>query len=427
MRPAAAALALALLAGPAAAQKNGETVTLDEVVAAAVRNSPAALAAEQDIIIARQRLREARFLALPQLSLSGTASRLHLEYPSVLGPELGERFLDPAISDTFYTLRAQALQPLYTGGKNTNTLRLAKAAQSQARVDYETARADAALEGKTAFYELLYRRRALEAAGRWLERGRALARGLGGDAFERLEVSALLAGLADAERRAEGELEAARTGLLKVLNREPGYAAEPEGKFETLPVDGDAGSSLVTAMESRSELKSELYKAQMDDIAVSMALVKRNPTVYLGASYDVSAYRLADVGDSRARANNWLATLAVRFPLSYDIWTQVQQRRAQQRQGELKRAERQDSVRFEILAAHREAAARQREAEGLGTELAAMAASFDEASRSARPSLAALRALAALAGLEQRQLAAVRAQLLARVKLEWARGRDFGR
>lgn len=427
MKPAHAALVLALLAGPASAQKNGETVTLDEVVAAAVQNSPAALAAEQDIIIARQRMREARFMALPQLSLSGTASRLHLEYPAILDQELGERFLDPAISNTFYTLRAQALQPLYTGGKNTNTLRLAKAAHNQAKVDYEAARAVAALEGKRAFYALLYRRRALESAGRWLERARGLAAGQGGDAFERLESSALLSGLADAERRAEGEVEAARTGLLKVMNREPGYAAEPEGKFEPLPADGDVSRSLTTAMQSRPELKSELYKAQMDDIAVSMALVKRYPTVYLGASYDVNAYRLTDIGDRSARASNWLGSVAVRFPLSYDIWTQVQQRRAQQRQGELKRAGLQDDVRFEILAAHKEAEARQREAERLGAELASMLTSFDEAARGARPSPPALRALCALAELEQRQLAAVYAQLLARVRLEWARGLDFGR
>ena len=42
-------------------------------------------------------------------------------------------------------LPAQALQPLYTGGKNTNTLKLAKTAHNQAKVNFETARADAAL------------------------------------------------------------------------------------------------------------------------------------------------------------------------------------------------------------------------------------------------------------------------------------------
>ncbi|OGR76540.1 MAG: hypothetical protein A2X32_12245 [Elusimicrobia bacterium GWC2_64_44] len=423
----AAALALAFLAGPAAAQKNGDPVTLASAVAAAVKNSPAALAAEQDIIIARQRVHEARFMALPQLSLSGTLSRLSLEYPAILGAELGDRYVDPAAGDAFYSLRAQALQPLYTGGKNTNTLKLAKTAHNQAKVNFEAARADAALAAKKSFYALLYRGRALEAASYWQARARGLASALPGDAFEQLEASVLLSGLADKARHAEGELETARTGLLKAMNREPGYAAEPEGRFEVLPVDSDVSRSLVTAMESRPELKSELYKAQMDDIAVNMAMVKRYPTIYLGASYDLNAYKFSSLADSSERSGSWLASIAIHFPLSYDIWTQVQQRRAQQRQGELKRSERQDGIRFEIVAAHKEADARRREAAQLGDELAAMKAAYDEAARKARPSMSALRALCALADLEQRQLAAVYSQLLARVKLEWAQGRDFDR
>jgi outer membrane protein TolC len=423
----AAALALAVLAGPAAAQKNGETVTLEAAVAAAVKNSPAALTAEQDIIIARQRVHEARFMALPQLTLSGTLSRLKLEYPAVLGTELGDRYVDPAAGNSFYSLRAQALQPLYTGGKNTNTLKLAKTAHNQAKVNFEAARADAALAAKRSFYALLYRRRAREAAAYWLARARGLAAGLPGDAFEQLEAAVLLSGLADKARQAEGEQDGARAALLKAMNREPGYAAEPDGRFEALPVEPEVSRSLVTAMESRPELKSELYKAQMDDIAVSMAMVKRYPTIYLGASYDMNAYKFSSLADSAERSGSWLASIAIHFPLSYDIWTQVQQRRAQQRQGELKRAERQDAIRFEIQSAHKEADSRQREATQLAAELAGMKAAYDAAARTARPSMSALRALCALADLEQKQLGAVYAQLLARVKLEWAQGRDFGR
>lgn len=427
MSPRSAALALALLAGPAAAQRGAEPLTLEAAVEAAVRNSPAALAAEQDISIARQRLREARFLALPQFTLSGTATRLNLEYPSVLGPELGERFLDPALSDTFYTLRAQALQPLYTGGKNTNTMKLARTAHSQAKVDYEAARAAAALGAKRAFYELLYRARLAESEERWLARGRELAAGLAADGFERTEAQALLSELADRAALARGEAETARTALLRAMNREPDYAFEPAGPFEPRPVDWDVSRSLVTAMESRPELQSELYKAQMDDIAVSLAMTRRNPNIYLGASYDLNAYRDPSRGGNSVRSNNWLASLAIHFPLSYDIWTQVQQRRAQQRQGDLKRAGLQDQIRFDIIAAHKEAAARQADASRLAAELERLRAAFEEAARTTRASPAALRAARALADVEARRLAAVYGQLLARVRLEWAQGRDFAR
>ena len=420
-----AALLLVLPPAPAAAQAAGDRLALNDVVSLAMKNSPAALEAEQDIIIAKQRVREARFMYLPQFTLSGTMSRANLEYPAVLSSEMGDRFLTPNINDNFYTLRAQALQPLYTGGKNTNTLKLAKAAQNRAKVNYEAARADAAYAAKKAFYTLLYQRRLQAAAGDWLKRAGGLSASLRKDAFEGLEAAMLLSGLSDRAQQAESGVDAAAIELVRALNREPGFKPEIEGTFETLPVEGDVSRSLVTAIESRPELKSEVLKAQIDDIIVNIAMTRRNPTVYLGASYDVNAYRISDLTDSSVRANNWLASLAIHFPLSYDIWTQVQQRRAQQRQGELRRVELQDKVRFEILSSHKEAVFWQAEAAKLAEEIGRMKVSYEEASRSARPSMAALRALCALSELEKKAGDAVYAQLMARSRLEWARGRDF--
>ncbi len=421
------ALFLLLLGTHAAAQKNAEVLGIDEAVAIAIKNSPAALAAEQDIIIARQRVMEARFMALPQFTLSGAFSRANLEYPALLASESGDRYLDPLAGANFYSLRVQALQPLYTGGKNTNTLKLAKTAHNQAKVNFEAVRADSALAAKKAFYTLLYQRRLKEASSGWLKRAGALNAALRKDAFEELEAAMLLSGLSDSAQQADSGVEAALTTLRKALNREPGSQVDVDGRFEPLPVRTDVSRSLVTAMEARSELKSELYKAQMDDIAVNMAMIRRNPTIYLGAGYDVNAYKFSSLADDSTRSNNWLASLAIHFPLSYDIWTQVRQRKAQQRQGELKRAELQDSIRFEILSAHREAVSWQAEAEKLGAETALMKGGYEAASRSARPSLAALRALCALSGLEKKSLDAVYNQLLARIRLEWAQGRDFAK
>lgn len=422
-----ALLLLTLLALPAAAQRVPETLALEDVVSLAVRNSPSALSAEQDISIARQRLREARFMSLPQFTLSGTASKVKLEYPVILGAELGDRFLDPAISDRFYTLRVQALQPIYTGGLNTNTVKLAKAAQNQARVSYEAVRSQAALNAKKAFYTLMYQDRLAEVSAAALDRATALAGLVHKNAYEELEASVLLSALSDSARQAVKDEESAATDLLRVLGREPGPRPRLAGAFETRPVPADPGGSLVTAMEDRSELKSELYRAQMDDIAVNMALVRRYPTVYLGASYDINAYNFSDLGDDSIRSKNWLAALAIRFPLSYDIWTQVQQRKAQQRQGDLKRMELQDKVRFEILTAHKDALFLAAEAERLNSETGRLKAAYEAALAASGPSMAALRAFCSLAGLERRALDAVYAQLTACARLEWARGADFQR
>jgi outer membrane protein TolC len=421
----AAALLAAFFAAPATAMDGRETLTLDSAVSMAVNSDPAALAAEQDIIIARQRISEARFMYLPQLSLSAAASRVNLEYPAVLDPELGGGFLDPNISDTFYTLRAQALQPLYTGGKNTNALKLAKAAQNQAKVNYEAVKAEAAYEAKKAFYKVLYQRRLKEASAGWFTQASALKAALRKDTFESLEASALVSALEDKAKQDASGADAAYAGLMMALGREPGYQADISGEFKPLPVDDDPRRELVTAMEFRPELKSELYKAQIDDLGVNLALARRYPTIYLGASYDVNAYRMADLTDSSVRANNWLASLAIHFPLSYDVWTQIQQRRAQQRQGELRRVELQDKVRFEVLSSQRDALFWQDEAVKLGAELAEMKASYGKAVRSPGQYMQALRAVCAVADLDRRAAEAVYRQLLARIRLELARGKDF--
>ncbi|OGS11143.1 MAG: hypothetical protein A2234_02545 [Elusimicrobia bacterium RIFOXYA2_FULL_58_8] len=424
--PRLAALFILCLAGNVSAQRGIEALTLEESVTLAVKNSPAALAAEQDIIIARQRMSEARFTYLPQFTLSGTASRVNLAYPSVLGPELGERYLDPLISRNFYTLRANALQPVYTGGKNANTLKLARTSHNQARVNYETVKADVMLEAKRAFYTMLYRRRLAEAAGEWLARAEAaVALFKTQDPAESLENRVLLAGLESRARQAASGLETATTGLLKALNREPGYQVAADGVLEPLPVKDEVTRCLVTAMESRSDLKSELYRAQMDEIAVNMAMIRRSPTVYMGASYDISAYRFSELNESSVRSNNWLASLAIHFPLSYDIWTQVRQRKAQQRQGELKRVELQDKIRFEILVAHKEALFWQREAEQRKAELERIKAGYKAAAGAVGRSAAGLRAIGAIAEFESGWLEAVYNQLMSRIRLEWAQGRDL--
>ncbi len=421
----AAALAVLLAAAPAAAQGASGTLALSDVVGMAVQNSPGVLAAEQDIIIARQRVSEARFLELPQFSLAGSLSRMSLEYPEVLGPDFGGPFLDPAAGSSFYSMRVQAMQPLYTGGRNSNTLKMAKTAANQAQVDYETARAAAALAAKKTFYTVLYQRRLKESASYWLDRAGKLDSELHKSPLEKLEAGMLLSSLSDRLARAGEGLDAAHAELLKIISREPDFPAEPSGDFSPQPVSVPVSRCLVTAMESRPEMKAELYKAQMDDIAVNMAMVRRNPTIYLGASYDLSSYKLTSLTRDAERSSGWLASIGILFPLSYDIWTQVQQRRAQQRQGELQRAALQDDIRFDIMTAYREAVSRQEEAGRLGKELQEMEAGYEKAASSERPSMDELRALCSLCRLEKRYLDAVYGQLMARVRLEWAQGRDL--
>ena len=421
--------AVILLSSPlpfrAEAVRNQDVLMLDEVVSLAVKNNPALLSSEQDIIIAKQRVREARFMNLPQLALSGTFSKVNMEYPMILGPELGDRYLDPAIKENFYTMRAYALQPLYTGGRNKNTLRMAQTAYNQAKVNYETVRTDLVYSAKKIFYTLLLNKKLLELALERKARVQAMSAGIRKDAWEAIEIKILLAGFEKQAEQAAHDADASRIELIRVLNRELSYQFDITGDLTVRPVNVTMQKSLVTAMEMRSELKSEMYKAQMDDIAVNMAMIRRYPNVYLGASYDAIGYRMNSLSDNSIRANNWAASIAIHFPLSYDIWTQVVQRRAQQRQGDLKRVELQDKIRFEIITAHKDLEFWDAETLKRKETLATVDGEYRDAAKTTPASLAALRAMCAMYDLEKACLEGVYQQLMACVKLEWAQGRDL--
>jgi len=413
---------------PAGAQtaRPQDVLTLNAVVAIAVKNNPTLLSSEQDIIIAKQRVREARFMNMPQLALSGTYSKVNLEYPMILGPELGDRYLDPAVSNNFYTMRGYALQPLYTGGRNKNTLRMAKTAHNQAKVNYDTVKTDVVYNAKKIFYTLLFDKELVASAQWYKSQALDLSGKIRKDPWESIESRLLLAGLDRQADQAARESEESKAELVRILNREPSYQVDISGEFAALPVDVTPQISMVTAMEMRSELKSEIYKAQMDDIAVNMAMIRRYPNIYLGASYDVLGYKVNSLTDNTIRANNWAASVAIHFPLSYDIWTQVVQRRAQQRQGDLKRVELQDKIRFEIINAHKDVAFWNSETEKRRMTLISAEKEYLEAAKAPAVSMSALRALCSIGECKKSYLESVYRQLMARIKLEWAQGRDLG-
>lgn len=402
-----------------------EILTLDEIVNLAVKNDTAILSMEQDIIIAKQRVREARLLSFPQVSLSATISRLDLEYPMVLPQELGARYMDAGTLKDFYTFRAYALQPIYTGGRNKSTLKMAKTSLNQAKVNYETVQRDIIFNAKKSFYSLLYYKESLEITMKWHKKAQELYDGIKKNEWEQIEAKILLDNLESEKEKAKENLKFSRLNLLKALNRETDSMVDISGELETAPVSVDLRKSIVMAMEMRSELKSEMYKAQMDDIAVNMAMIRRYPNIYLGASYDIVGDSFKDFTDSSLRSNNWMASVAIHFPLSLDLWTQITQKKAQQRQGDLKRSSLQDTIRFEIFQNVESLSFWQNEAIKRKNFLSDITRHYESALKKSSMSMSSLRMLFFVFDANKKYLDSLYEQVMAKIKLEWAQGKDF--
>lgn len=419
-----------VLAVPAGAEPQGavqasddsayaEVLDMDRSLRLAVQNNSQLLSAEQDVIIAQQRVKEARLHFLPQASLGGTITKANVKYPQVLQADFGEHIIQPSENENFFTTTLRMVQPIYVGGRITNTYRLAQAALQQARTKYDAVKRDVAFSLKQSFYEMLYSKEVSAAAVSSLASARGVAQSLKLEDWDEVEAFAVLSRMEGEVQAASQEMRKDRLAMLKALNKELNTRIEIVGELKPDPVSIDLSKAMVWAMELRPELKGEAYKAEMDAIAVNLAMSRRSPTVMLGASYDVAGNSFP------LTSNSWETTLSVQLPLSFDFWPQIEQRRAEQRQGDLNRAGIQDRVRLEVRHAHEEMSYWQAEVDSRLVKLRSLEERFSAVSAKAKPSLSALRAYASRYELRKSYLEAVKNQLSARARLEWALVHDL--
>jgi outer membrane protein TolC len=424
-RTLAALLALALAAGPALAQAPDQAgpgapdrvYTLDDALRL-IRNDPNLQAAQQDVTIAESRVTEAELRFLPEVGLQASATKFNAIYPFSLSGDFRNILLFPSDRQNIYSGRAYFNMPLYEGRRTLNTLHLAQAAYKQALARRDSVRMELNLKVKSAFYRLLLAQESAAADDE--ERAAAEKLPLSGlGAWESIEAQGLLAEVESRADRAAHDLQSARMDFLKSLNLELDTPFRVDGKLATEPVKVQIERSVLWAMELRPELQSQTYKAQMDAIGVNLALGRRYPTVYMAGDYEQTAQSFP------LNKNNWDLSVGVKLPFTYDLWSQLKQKRAEQRQGQLTRSELQDRVRLEVRQAaeslrywQEELPRRERRWRRVSEMLAAA---------SGRPAsaLEKLRAREAVLTLRQSYLSAVTEHLLARARLSRAVGREI--
>ena len=139
---------------------DGRPLSLENVIRLSLENSYDVLLIEQDLVIAKQRIQEAKFLYRPQFSINASVTGYNLDYPMVLPESIGQRLLIPednhSKEDLFYGVGISAVQYIYGGGRISSTLDLAYAADKETLSRYESAKNTVIFNAKKAFYEYLY-------------------------------------------------------------------------------------------------------------------------------------------------------------------------------------------------------------------------------------------------------------------------------
>ena len=328
---------------------DGRPLSLENVIRLSLENSYDVLLIEQDLVIAQQRIQEAKFLYRPQFSINASVTGYNLDYPMVLPETVGQRLLMPDTNhkkeDLFYAVGISAVQYLYGGGRISSTLDMARAADKETLSRYQTAKNSVIYTAKTAFYEYLYAEQKNKFTQDVLVKAQEISNKKGLSPAQKILVSAEFSAFESNAAKTKAEFEGAKIKLLKILNKELNTDITFEGSLDYEPIETDLVKLNLWAMEFRPEVKGAMYKLEMDNIAVKLSLTRRYPDILLGASYDRQ-------GLDNLKQENMQATLAVKVPFGYNFGTQLRQKRAEQRQTVLRQASIEDAIRTEVLEAY---------------------------------------------------------------------------
>lgn len=353
MRASAAWWGLVLLAAPLAAQTRElieRTLTLDDCVKIALRNSQPLMNAAEDRTIALQRVQQAESQFYPKLDLNANWSKFGIDgdTPLMLQPALSPTLVPNSPRENYYTFRANILQTVYEGGRVRNTWKQARIAYEQARDLYDSMTTQVAGAAKQAFYDL----RLAEERHRVYEEALLQARRLpsGGSPLERLRAEHWKSFLRARQAALLREEMRSRLALVRALNLEMGTTIEVVGDFATQPQELALSKMLAWASRYRSELRQQQYQQESDALGIRLSLAERNPTVALGATYERTGY------DINLETVNWAGTLNINLPLSVSDmifgWAKVKERKAQYRQATLHHAETMDLIEKQVREAY---------------------------------------------------------------------------
>ena len=426
LRAGAAGVILCLSLAVVWAQIPIRIITLEEAEKLALLNDSKLLSAEQDERIAEERVKQAKYLFLPELGMRGAATSYSSQYPFATSAESGSLLLFPrgsayGNSDALFAGMGYLHMSLYEGGRTLNTLKLAEAALKQAKTRLESSRRDIVLAVRRGFYRLLALEEKAGAARDALQEAETIDKRASMGPADEIDAEGTIERLREKTEDAAHQERLERLSFLKVLNLELDTPFELKGRLQENPAPPEIGKALLWALESRPELQAESYKAQMDVISVNLAQARRSPTVFLDGDYGVvnQSNQIQAITQT-----NWDATLGVKIPIAYDYLSQLSQKRAEQRQGELKRSELEDQVRLEVRNTHESFSYWQKEVPLIHARYEKIAAAL----RALAPKLGALRRLKAvesLLDLKFSLLDALAAATTARAELARAVGREI--
>jgi outer membrane protein TolC len=395
----------------------------------AINNSQTLLYTSEEITVNKNRIKEAKSQLYPHLDINANISKFTVQDIYALSPGFGSTLLHPTSDehDTYYAARTTLRQVIYSGGRVINNLRLAQTSLERVKTQYQEAKNNLIYDVRKTFYELLFQQERKKIYDQLLAVMQDVSTAAGKknmNALHALRFQGMATRITAEAAEADRDAAQSRMEFVKVLNIEQDTRISLTGELEGKKIDDlTLHKCFAWADQYRPELKQTQFQEQIDSLSVNLSLSERYPTVFFGGSYEFNG------SEFPLRSENWNATLGMNLPVfdGWSGWARVRQKRAQHRQGKLKKAQLQDQIYMESRRGFSDyqfwlsqIAPRLREvkhAEGLRAMVDA------DYKKGAVSSVDYLEALTSLADIRLRYLTAVKQELIAHAAIERVTGR----
>lgn len=321
-----------------------DVLTFEESVERAWRSNSHLLSAQQDVSIARVKVRQAKSLFYPNVNLNLNYVRHRNETLGVTAPELGNIVLEAPVADAddLYLGRIGFRQTLWAGGRIGSTYQLSRANLERASSSQTALREEIKLNVARSFYSLLGLQ---EKEKIYLETIKAVERLP--SAFAALSAKAELRRSVAALQK---QLRETKYDYLEAMGAELFTEVRVVGNLDNVgeaPVD--LQRALSWAKQNRTELRAIQFQQEVDRLAVSLSLAERYPVFLLGGAYEVRNNDLPITEN-----NNWNAVLSMNIPIfdGFANLARVRESRFRADQGRLRRVQLEDQVERDVRSAY---------------------------------------------------------------------------
>jgi len=304
---------------PALAQDEGR-ITVDQAVAAALRDNHDILRAKEGLNRRQGQIQEVKSQIYPQVGLESAYQRSYDE--SSLDSGFAD-FIRPEVTDN-YALKSTLRQIVFSWGKVSAAVDIAQASLAQSREDLASTERNVKFSVHDAFYRLLLSERLVDVAEeRLAQRERVLdvaQKRFEAGVVNEFEVIRARVDVANARTpviQARNQVRQAKAQLNNLLARDQASPVEANGTLEYVPLENLTLDQVVErAVAQRPELASLRIGREIAEKNLEIARAGDKPEVNLAAEYGFATQKFEHLNADRER---WAAGVTLQLPL-FDGW-----------------------------------------------------------------------------------------------------------